>query len=105
LIDDQYCNIEDCPTKEDMDIGEEGDEDEDNLDEDYLQFEEEKDINMDELPNENEEEEVNEFYFIKCDFSFKQKVEIGKKRKTQHILDKKLKKKLRLERSLIHHDL
>ena len=59
LIDDQYCNIEDCPTKEDMDVGE-GDDDEDDVDEQYLNFEEEKDINMnvDEEGNENEEADL-----------------------------------------------
>lgn len=59
LIDDQFCNIEDCPTKEDMDIGEEEDEDEENLDEEYLNLENEQEDQNDGFDEEgNETEEV-----------------------------------------------
>ena len=57
MIDDQYCNIEDCPTKEDLDIGQEGDEEEEDMDEQYLNLEEDKDNEeiADEEGKDNEE--------------------------------------------------
>lgn len=58
MIDDQYCNIEDCPTKEDLDIPQEGDEEEEeDMDEQYLNLEDNKDIDeiADEEGKDNEE--------------------------------------------------
>lgn len=79
-----------------MDIGDEEEEDEDEIDEKYLNFEGEEE------GKEKVDEEDEEVFFLRIGlFSTLKKVEVGKKRKTQYLLDKKLKKKLRLERSLI----
>lgn len=72
MIDDQYCNIEDCPTKEDMDIGEEVDDDEEeeeDLDEEYLHFEEEKE-NSNKEYNEDDGEVHSTICFLSIFFYF-----------------------------------